>query len=173
MSKPLKVCLYTDEVASLSSTPEEEYEELEDDVRRRLVGFDPGAVQFTRGVLPDKLRDHPCDVYVIDFGGIVAYPEWRARGNLVGANLLAAARETPSTYFLVWSSMSAEWFKGRLYDELIDKMGGDGDACYDDSLVPPNVLLYPSGYETRDVEAQWAKLRGYLGLPEVVEAEDS
>jgi hypothetical protein len=62
--------MYVDDVASMGSTPASEYELLEGDLLASVFGTHP--VEFRRDVPPHRLRDHPCDVYVIDFGGLAA-----------------------------------------------------------------------------------------------------
>jgi hypothetical protein len=153
--------MYVDDVASMGSTPASEYELLEGDLLASVFGTHP--VEFRRDVPPHRLRDHPCDVYVIDFGGLAALTG-NPRGDTVCRNLVHAVAETPATYFLVWSSFSARYFKGELFEALACEVGEAAaeDLSLSDVRVPPNVILWP---EDGTGDEGFEKLRGYLGLP--------
>lgn len=158
-----RVCMYVDDVASLGSTPSSEYEGHQEDLTDRVFG--KAQVTFKRGVMPRHLRDHPCDVYLIDFGGLAAQIG-EGRGDLISRDLLEAVREYPDTYFLIWSSFSSRYFKGELFEALAEEVGDAAaeDLSLSDVKVPATVLLWPDeGSEDDTLDL----LRRYLGLPEL------
>lgn len=150
-----KVCLYVDDYASLMSTPEEEYEQLEQELRRDLFrGVD---VSFRTGV---AIKDIPpdCDLYVIDYGGIASADITGRRGEHYAKTLAAKVAEMPSCYFMVWSSFSSRYFEF----ELQVRVAADD---WEDGPVPPNVVLYPDG-GCDEIDAAYARLRALLGIPD-------
>jgi hypothetical protein len=157
-SKPFVVCAYVDEFASCVSTPESEYADLRDDLRDNVFGTTPFT--FRERVPPWNIPPD-CDVYVIDVGGQLA-STFGAGARGIFSALLKEVRERPSTYFLVWSSMTARYFQ----EELMVDVGSE--EHWDPGHLPPNVILYPGAtgdaFGDQDTGPRFARLRALLGL---------
>lgn len=151
-----KVGMYLDEYASLSRTQAEEYEDLQEDLKREL--FQEQEHKVTINVPPWKLEGYNFDLYIVDFGGICSSGLGFDTGYKRYTDPLAKAiQDNPSTYFMIWSNFTVSYLKAGFYDLF-------GLDCWNDTYWPANVIRWPERYD--DIAATWKRVRGLLGLPE-------
>src|SRR4030042_3042741 len=117
----IKVCAFVDPAGTSISTQEDEYEEIRDKIEQYLNQ----SVLFKIDIPPWKIKEEPCDCYIIDYGGLAPMG---ARDTVVSIfrSRVEIVIEKPDTLFIIWSS-----FCERYYNEVIE----------DDypGLVAPNI----------------------------------
>lgn len=151
----IKVGMYLDEYASMMSTQEEEYKDLQEDLEREL--FQGQEHKVTIDVPPWKLEGYNFDLYVVDFGGICSINYGSDAFKRYSDPLAKAIQDNPSTYFMIWSTFTVAYLKEGFYDLF-------GLDCWNDSYWPANVIRWPERYD--DIDATWKRLRGLLSIPE-------
>lgn len=113
MKNKLSVWLFSDEFASLSSTQEEEYDEME----KKLTELLPDVkLRFSRGKQPQDLANASPDVYVFDIGGM-CYVDY---GGIQRRNwchmVLRQLEDHPNTLFIPWTSMTGDSLQWAIED---------------------------------------------------------
>jgi hypothetical protein len=157
MSKPLKVCVFVDPMASLNSSPEEEYEEIKEELTVHVFGNHPFT--FKTEVRPQEIPPDT-DLYVIDYGGAAC--QFGMGDHACAAYvrpLIKSIKDMPSTIFAVWSSFSRKY----LIYEFQELTGPNAAGDYDDPEIPKNVVLYPELGVYR-LTNEYKQLRELLGL---------
>lgn len=150
--KKFKLCAYVDELASLSTTQEEEYEEIKDEFRRSVFG--KHKFIYRTDILPNDIPPNT-DVYVIDFGALSCYM-MDARADRISRDLIAAIDNNPSTLFVLYSSFTVKHYQ---YIACEDK----GLDCLTDLDCPRNVFLMNS-YSIDEMNKMFAKIQALLGI---------
>lgn len=149
--------MYVDELGSSFSTPESEYMEIENRLRRHIFG--DMECRFKAGVTPSNISPSTC-IYVIDFGALACYrsgSEWRA--DYLSRELIRAIEDHPDTCFFIWSSFTVKNYQ---YIAVEDK----GLDCWDDYNKPKNIFLWDD-YSSEKEEKIFDTVRKLLQLPEV------
>lgn len=139
MTQRVGVCI--DNMGTLGETPDQEREEILEDLGRLglepvlvFYGHDPMAIPFERQM----------DLLVVDYGIISIQggaDDWTRR-------LLQWADEHPGSVLLIWSSMTADGFVFELRDSLERQLGGQLELDDDREWTPPwpaNVRAYHTG----------------------------
>lgn len=157
----LTVEMYVDELASCVSTPDEEYMDIEEDLRRHIFG--DSQVRFKCGVTPKNISPSTC-IYVIDFGALSCYGSGQEYvADRLSRELITSIDNYPSTYFILWSSFTVRHYQ---YIACEDK----GLDCLTDLQKPANVFLW-EGYSREANIKQLDKIRQLLGLPVIPDEE--
>lgn len=129
----MQVWLYVDQFATIDSSSEEEYAELEELFRQTFPGH---ALTFTRDMLPHMLANACPDVYLFDIGGL-CYTDYSGgvRINFC-KDVIAQVKDHPNTLFIPWSSMTMSYTRDAA-EELL-----------------PELMKEPNFYVTEDPSLQ-------------------
>lgn len=125
MSKPkkpsIRIAIYVDHIASICCSRAKEYESHKLHMRER---FPEARLVFTTNREPRSIQAS-CDIYIIDFGGLVSYCLDQEALDLV-EQLHIAIEKFPTTQFLLWSRFTADYYLHANHGRK-----------------PPNVYTYP------------------------------
>lgn len=119
MTRVIRACIFTDEIASYEVTQEEEYLEIEKLLATSLPAHD---FLFTRDVEPNEVLQKPMDLYAFDFGGLCAVDMSGDYRLSLCRYILQAATERPNVLFIPLSSFSISFMvyaTGYLFPELV------------------------------------------------------
>jgi hypothetical protein len=144
------IWLFTDEFATMGSTQEEEYEEIEELFRQMLPGE---KLLFERNKRPSQLANGSADVYVFDIGGMCYVDHSGERRKSWCHDVLRQVEDRPNTLFVPWTSMTGDYLRYVLQEMLPE--WDDPDAELPEPKAPPNVWLPP-----KNVGFDWYKLPG-------------
>lgn len=139
----MRVYLYVDEFATINSSPEEEYEEIEEWFREQLPDAD---IKFHRKMMPHKLANASPDVYLFDIGGLCYVDHSGERRLNLCHEVLRQVEDHPSTLFIPWTSMTRDYLRYALEDMLPETAAN----------TPPNVWCPPKVGMDLDYEAREA-----------------
>lgn len=104
----IKICLYVDEFATLTTNQEDEYDEIEEKFKEALPNED---LRFIRDVQPHKMADHNPDIYLMDFGGLCyASPGGSAQASFSDM-VVNLAENNPNILFIPYTSMSRDYMQ--------------------------------------------------------------
>jgi hypothetical protein len=127
----------------MDSTPEEEYVEVEGLLTDWLAGR---TLRFTRDVLPYRLANGVCDLYLFDMGGLCRVDFSGDRCTTLAREVLRQSRDHPSTLFVPWSTMTRDYVRLALQEALPE--WEDPDAVLPaDSEAPKNVIVVPKSVD--------------------------
>lgn len=103
-----KAYLFLDEYASMMSSQEEEYEELEK-LLRETVPCE--SFYFRRNVTPQELAGQSPDIYAFDIGGM-CYEDHSGDRRLNWChNVIRQVEDHPDTLFVPFSEMTSDYWK--------------------------------------------------------------
>lgn len=119
----VKIGLHVDEFATMDSSPEEEYAEIEEAIREAVPGVD---ITFVRDLPPHKLSQTSVSVYVFDIGGMCRV-DWNGeRREELSRQVNKLADDRPNTLFVPWSSMTRNYLRSAI--RMLQPQWEDGDT---------------------------------------------
>lgn len=133
----IRVGLHVDEYATLDSSPEEEYEELEKELKEAMPEVE---FNFIRDLVPTSLPHTNVDLFLFDIGGMCR-GDWNGiqRGNYCDY-IYRQVQDKPNTLFVPWSCMTRQSFRTTLRQMTPE---WESDLEVKDIKYPdhPNLLL--------------------------------
>ena len=110
----MKVWMYVDQFATLDSSQEEEYQNLEELIQTAL----PFKISFKRNVLPHELKNGNPDIYIFDIGGL-CYIDFSGDKRIdMSKTMLEQVNDHPNTLFIPYSKMTVDYVKFAMEDFL-------------------------------------------------------
>lgn len=130
--------MYADEFATMGSSKEEEYKEIQSNFEEMLPGC---QFTFYRDKTPFHLKNASPDVYVFDIGGLCYVDHSGERRLDLCREVLRQAEDHPRTLFVPWTSMTGDYLRTALHQLLPE--WSDPDATLPENPAPFNVWLPP------------------------------
>jgi hypothetical protein len=133
-----EVWLFVDEFASLDSTPDDEYDEIEGFLCETLRGH---TLAFQRDMRPHLLANASPRVYLFDIGGMCVTDFGGGMRRNWAHTLIRQLEDHPSTLFVPWTSMTGDSLRSALQEFLPE--WHDPEAALPDPPARPNLWLPP------------------------------
>lgn len=148
----MEIWLYVDEFASMGSTPESEYEEMEAQLRELLPDVD---IRFVRDMKPTDLSNAMPRAYVWDIGGMCKVDFGGTRRRNWSHTLMTQIDDHPNTLFVPWSQMTGDAVRCCMQEFMPE--WDDPEAVLKEPPDRHNVWLPPKACNFTDI---WWKHTG-------------
>jgi hypothetical protein len=155
--KKLTVWLFTDPYASMGSTQEEEYDNIEKQLTEMLPGL---QLTFHRDKQPSLLSNANPDLYVFDVGGMCKVDFGGHMRRNWAHNLMRQIDDHPNTLFIPWSQMTGDSIRSVMQEFLPE--WDDPEAELPEPPTRHNVWLPPA-----TEKFNWWKYKGLKDRIEV------
>lgn len=147
----MKIWMYVDEFASMESSTEEEYAEIEAAFREWLPDV---KLSFKRGASFMELRNGRPDFYVWDIGGL-CYVDHSGDKRVDWCHEVVDQIEShPNTLFVPWTMMTQDYLRFAV-TEFLPEFADKEDKTYPEAPVRPNLWCPP--------KSNWEDERAGLG----------